>query len=517
MEYLSGGSLRGLLSQRGRLPVDDAVRIAADVCDGLAAAHAKGIVHRDIKPENILLAADGRAKVGDFGIAHVPRTAGGAYPGGLTQTGFQPGTLVYMSPEQIRGEAVDGRSDVYQVGALLYEMLAGRHYIDVEALTRRAKETAGSNVALFQAKWYGLLAEAVCDRPQEGTGGLQGLRSDTPEWVQLAVGAALIPQAMRRPTGGELAQALRQKNVLAVTASEIVTAQNQKEAKEHLERARDMEPKAAIAELELAVRAWPGYAEAYCKLGEAHTKEAYCKQGEAHTKMKSLAEAITAYERAVLLDPSLVVAHIELAKLYKDQGSLEQADRSLREAIRRDPDMVFSSFRHDISFLLAVSAFAPGGGSGAMADYLRIVIAFQEVTAQNPTSPNLHYNLGRVLAFDEHSRKEAIMEFHHALRLKPDYPEAQTAMAELYLKMNSPEQALPFFQRAASMGLPLQRKPFSELHHEAILCRTDALLGVARSQFRLGKVQEARTTIKAAIDVALPDDTETIWAEVARA
>ena len=136
MEYLPGGSLRGLLSQRGRLSVDDAARIAADVCDGLAAAHAKGIVHRDIKPENILLTADGRAKVGDFGIAHVPRTDGGAYVGGLTQTGFQPGTLIYMSPEQIRGEAVDGRSDVYQVGALLYEMLAGRHYIDMEALTR---------------------------------------------------------------------------------------------------------------------------------------------------------------------------------------------------------------------------------------------------------------------------------------------------------------------------------------------------------------------------------------------
>ena len=84
MEYLAGGSLRGLLDERGPLPVEEAVRIAADVCEGLAAAHAKGIVHRDVKPGNILLTEDGRAKVGDFGIAHMPRGAGGTYLSALT-------------------------------------------------------------------------------------------------------------------------------------------------------------------------------------------------------------------------------------------------------------------------------------------------------------------------------------------------------------------------------------------------------------------------------------------------
>ena len=163
MEYLAGGSLRTMLEQRGPLPVEEAVRIAADICAGLAAAHAQGIVHRDIKPENILLAADGRAKVGDFGIAHVPRGATGTQLSALTATGFQPGTLLYMSPEQVKGRAVDGRSDVYQVGALLYEMLTGRHYVDMAALEHQARDTAGSNVMLFQARMYELLEGAICE------------------------------------------------------------------------------------------------------------------------------------------------------------------------------------------------------------------------------------------------------------------------------------------------------------------------------------------------------------------
>ena len=206
MEYLPGGSLRGLLNERGRLPVEDAVRIAADVCDGLAAAHAKGIVHRDVKPENILLTADGRAKVGDFGIAHVPRTAGGATVGGLTQTGFQPGTLVYMSPEQIRGEGVDGRSDVYQVGAMLHEMLAGRHYLDIEALTRRAQETTGGNVLRMQARLCDLLEEAICKHEPPD---VRRLRPDVPGWLGATAAAMLARQAATRPTAERIAGELR--------------------------------------------------------------------------------------------------------------------------------------------------------------------------------------------------------------------------------------------------------------------------------------------------------------------
>ena len=88
MEYVDGGSLRLLIEEHGALRVDAAVHVAADLCEGLAVAHAMGIVHRDIKPENILLTKGGQAKLSDFGIAHVPRSEGST---GLTQSGFQPG------------------------------------------------------------------------------------------------------------------------------------------------------------------------------------------------------------------------------------------------------------------------------------------------------------------------------------------------------------------------------------------------------------------------------------------
>ena len=131
LELLDGETLRERIL-RGPLPPRDAFEIAAAVAEGLGAAHARGIVHRDVKPENVFLTADGRVKVLDFGIAREVSPAGGAHPTGaataapLTASGMIIGTFAYVSPEQARGEAVDARSDVFALGSVLYEMLAGR-------------------------------------------------------------------------------------------------------------------------------------------------------------------------------------------------------------------------------------------------------------------------------------------------------------------------------------------------------------------------------------------------------
>jgi tRNA A-37 threonylcarbamoyl transferase component Bud32/tetratricopeptide (TPR) repeat protein len=122
MPYVEGESLRHRLQREGRLPVADAVRIARDVADALAYAHSQNIVHRDIKPENILIEA-GHPVVSDFGIA---RAISAANESRMTGSGIVVGTFEYMSPEQAAGDELDGRSDVYSLACVLYEMLAGR-------------------------------------------------------------------------------------------------------------------------------------------------------------------------------------------------------------------------------------------------------------------------------------------------------------------------------------------------------------------------------------------------------
>ncbi len=118
MEYVEGRTLRAILDAEGPLAPERACRIAAQVAAGLAAAHKLAIVHRDVKPANIMIAAGAAVKLMDFGIAKLP-------DGTKTQTGLILGSPTYVAPEQVIGRSVDGRSDVFSLGVVLYEMLTG--------------------------------------------------------------------------------------------------------------------------------------------------------------------------------------------------------------------------------------------------------------------------------------------------------------------------------------------------------------------------------------------------------
>jgi Tol biopolymer transport system component len=190
MPYVEGESLRARLDREKQLPVDEAVRMAVAVAGALAYAHEHGVIHRDLKPENILIQA-GQPVIADFGIALAVSNAGGQR---VTQTGLSLGTPQYMSPEQATGDrTVDGRTDIYSLGAMTYEMLTGE------------PPHAGTTAQSIIAK---LMTEEV--RP------LTVLRRSVPPHVDAAVRHALEKLAADRfGTANDFAAALQGRGVAA--------------------------------------------------------------------------------------------------------------------------------------------------------------------------------------------------------------------------------------------------------------------------------------------------------------
>ena len=124
MEYVDGDSLASLLRRAGRMSGERAIEVARQICAGLAAAHAKGVLHRDLKPDNIIIDGRGKVRLADFGLA--------AWSGGVEREDVRSGTPAYMSPEQIEGREVTTASDIYSLGLVLYEIFTGKRAFEVK-------------------------------------------------------------------------------------------------------------------------------------------------------------------------------------------------------------------------------------------------------------------------------------------------------------------------------------------------------------------------------------------------
>jgi eukaryotic-like serine/threonine-protein kinase len=140
MEYVPGETVADLLARRGRLTSAEAADLAAQACDGLQHAHEHGLVHRDIKPQNLLVREDGCVKVADLGIARAAESTH------LTQSGTILGTAAYLSPEQAAGEEVTPATDIYSLGAVLYELLTGRPPYELSNLAELAARQAAGEI-----------------------------------------------------------------------------------------------------------------------------------------------------------------------------------------------------------------------------------------------------------------------------------------------------------------------------------------------------------------------------------
>jgi len=214
MPNVEGQSLRDRLDAERQLPIAEAVRIACEIAAALDHAHRNGIVHRDIKPENVML-QDGHVLVADFGIGKALAASAGQRPErpesatdlpdlALTQAGMSVGTPAYMSPEQAVGESVDGRSDIYSLGCVLYEMLVGE------------PPFTGPNV-------QAVIAKRFVQTPAEVT----ALRQGVPRPVARAIQRALARTPIDRPeTAAELLATLREPDTAGLPAPNAPPAQS---------------------------------------------------------------------------------------------------------------------------------------------------------------------------------------------------------------------------------------------------------------------------------------------------
>jgi serine/threonine-protein kinase len=307
MELVEGQSLRERIAG-GRMPSGEAIRIARGIARGLGRAHAKGIVHRDLKPENVVLDADGEPKILDFGLAKLREVHGTQDPSAIerletesvaTEEGRALGTPAYMSPEQARGGFVDARSDVFSLGVLLHEMLAGRRPFEgassaeilaailrdaPEPLARDAPDAPKGLVALVER----CLAKAPRDRWRDASDLLQALealeaRPRSRPWL---LGALLLATAIAGTVGVGL---LSRRPVAVATGTIAPPASQPAPPRVH------------------AMTDWPA----------PHTSspEAAALYAEALQALRNASFELmkTDLQRAVELDPHFAAAHVRLA------------------------------------------------------------------------------------------------------------------------------------------------------------------------------------------------------------
>lgn len=453
MEYLPGGTLREVIDKQGKLPVEQAVNLTIGICEGLAQFHAQGIIHRDIKGENILLTADGRPKVIDLGIAHVPEAAGGL---ALTQAGFQPSSLLYSSPEQVRGEPLDARSDVYQIGQLLYHMLAGHHYINLKTLETQARETGGSNQFLSQAKLYELLEQAICrDMPA----GLKQL------WREVGSLAGVIEKALakdkedRFKDAAEFAATLKTLSINTTPASpetEHLTLQDSRAYnKRGLAHASTRNYEQAIVDYTKALALDPDYAEAYNNRSTAHLLmenyaegvvdcnkalelapdfvAAYVNRAIAYTGLRAYARALVDYDKVLELDPDNVYAYYNRGNTRVWMGRYKEGYNDYTQAIKLDPEFVAAYVNRGVV-------------QDELKNYRQAIIDYNRAVELNPNYVYAYYN--RANAYHALNKYEAaIDDWTKVIELNPEHLYARKNRAEAYMAIGDQDLASEDYAR----------------------------------------------------------------------
>ena len=385
MQYIEGETL-DLKLKRTPPELKESLSIASQIAEALAEAHTHGIIHRDIKPQNIMLTARGQVKVLDFGLAKVMRgKAISDYEAEtatlLTQAGAIVGTVPYMSPEQVRAEELDGRSDIFSYGVVIYELISGRRPFDAKSsaeiisaiLTQDPPPLRGIATNRFArlvrkclekepAKRYQTMEELIVELEQVKR------ESESGQFVTLIKNEAVSRPGVTVP--------LRQLNWRSVFSSRLAlaaivllmlalamymrffrgptlaTGPNIKyenspaydsylRGKVNIKRENQDDIENAIGLLKQAIAADSGFAPAYAELARAYNIKAFYFAPEAEKKQLN-EDAAVAVEKALALDPNLAEAHFARGLIlwtHENRFPHEQAIQAYRRALELDPNL----------------------------------------------------------------------------------------------------------------------------------------------------------------------------------
>lgn len=469
MEYLPGDLLQ-LVRTHGPLDRDRFVAVANDICRALETLHVRDIIHRDIKPENILIGAEGQFKLADFGLAHVHP----AQRLGLDDaTGPQPGTLMYMSPEQALGQNVTPRSDIYALAVVLYEAATGRYYLDYdqkndsdERLLQLIQHAAPlpfeghdpSLPALVGEALNRALSKAPAQRPATARAFLADLKNAISRGKQLA----RVPQPREAHTA--LPAAISDELL-----RDLYIIRTLRDAQHQPELARD--------QMRVIWKTYPGVPQVAAEWGETLLAVGRIEEGR------------NWIESALRLEPNLPFAHLALARIYRDIDEDDaEADAAATTAIALDADLAYAVLYDEINAALAdPAAFA------------RYVTLFQRAAESAPSVAVLH-NLGQVLALDRRFARQALFAFKQALTVDPAYGPASIGLANLLIDLDRLPQAIPFLEHARHARFPTL-SPGDWHRVNTVYQPVHAHLALAIGYARLGHYESSAVAARAVIDL----------------
>ena len=429
MQYIEGETLAAKLLESPLTP-DEVIEIGIQVGEALSEAHARGVIHRDIKPQNVIITPRGQVKVLDFGLARVAQPEQSIGPEAktvtqLTEEGYIVGTVAYMSPEQLKGQPIDTRSDLFSFGVMLYECAAGK-----QPFTGASKIEISSKVLQVDPR-----------KPTEVNPGIpKGLE-------QIILKAMAKEPADRYQHADEILRDLRELRASLSGATELLPSVTRKPPapgfKEQALNALHLRwVQALLAALALLIvvgfiglRVWR--ASPYQPTADA---KVWYDQGLAALRAATYFQASKALNKSVTLDSEYAPAHARLAEAYLEIGNSEQAKDEVLAANSLAQRRSLAA--NDQLYLQAIDATTRRDFPAAIASYQKVVNQ-----ATRSDKANAYVDLGRAYERNE-QHDQAIQNYLEAIKLDAQSPGAFLQLGIAYSRKRDVANAEKAFKRA---------------------------------------------------------------------